>query len=292
VAQRRSPTSNSEPLGALSVFAEARVEAAILEVGLGGRLDAVNIVDADCAIVASVDIDHVAYLGDTREAIGFEKAGIFRAARPAICGDPDPPSTLVEHAGKIGADLQVLGREFGFQRQDRQWDFLGKRGAKRALPIPRSAARGSCVTPLARWRRSMSSPTGCRSPSARSSAGSRSSRCPAGCRCSPGARRSCSTSRTTRKPARALADGLGDMGFYENTYAVFAMLADKDIGAVIDAIAPRIDRWFVASPPSDRACFRRAGGPTPRGARARGSDASLRHRRICPRCGASRGGCE
>ena len=105
-------------LGALSVFAGAHVEAAILEVGLGGRLDAVNIVDADCAIVASVGIDHVAYLGDTREAIGFEKAGIFRAARPAICGDPDPPSTLVDHAGKVGAALQVLGREFGFQRQD------------------------------------------------------------------------------------------------------------------------------------------------------------------------------
>jgi folylpolyglutamate synthase/dihydropteroate synthase len=101
----------------------------------------VNIIDADCAIVAAVDIDHVSYLGDNRESIGFEKAGIFRAGRPAICGDPDPPASLVRHAEEIGASLQVLGRDFGFQRQETQWDFLGKRGAKRALPFP--ALRGA-----------------------------------------------------------------------------------------------------------------------------------------------------
>jgi len=78
-------------LAAMLVFAEANIEVAILEVGLGGRLDAVNAFDADCAVVASIDLDHQAYLGDTREAIGFEKAGIFRAARPAICADTNPP---------------------------------------------------------------------------------------------------------------------------------------------------------------------------------------------------------
>jgi len=85
-------------LAALHVFDAARVEVAILEVGLGGRLDAVNIVDTDCAIVASVDLDHQAYLGNDRESIGFEKAGIFRPARPAIFGDLDPPKRLAEHA--------------------------------------------------------------------------------------------------------------------------------------------------------------------------------------------------
>src|SRR5688572_12350464 len=111
-------------LGAFIAFAEAKIEVAVLEVGLGGRLDAVNIVDADCAIVASVDIDHVSFLGNSRDTIGFEKAGIFRTGRPAICGDVDPPESLVAQAKSIGADLQVIGREFGYKRQERQWDFL------------------------------------------------------------------------------------------------------------------------------------------------------------------------
>ncbi|HET9577947.1 MAG TPA: Mur ligase family protein, partial [Usitatibacter sp.] len=127
-------------LAALAVFAEAKVDAAVLEVGLGGRLDAVNVIDADCSIVASVDLDHQAFLGNDRESIGFEKAGIFRSGRPAIFGDDDPPARLVEHAKAIGAQLQVLGRDFRYEASERQWDFLGRRGAKRALPMP--ALRG------------------------------------------------------------------------------------------------------------------------------------------------------
>ncbi len=240
-------------LGALSVFAEARVEAAILEVGLGGRLDAVNIVDADCAIVASVDIDHVAYLGDTREAIGFEKAGIFRAARPAICGDPEPPSTLVDHASKVGAALQVLGREFGFQRQDRQWDFLGKRGAKRALPIP--ALRGAWQLRNASCALAALDELSERLPLSigEIKRGLTLVTLPGRLQVLPGRPAIVLDVAHNPQAARALADGLGDMGFYENTYAVFGMLADKDIGAVIDAITARIDRWFVAAPPSERA---------------------------------------
>ena len=98
-------------LAILTLFAEAGLDAVILEVGLGGRLDAVNIIDADVAIVTSVDLDHQDYLGDTREAIGFEKAGIYRSGRTAICSDPSPPSTLIEHAKKIGADLWLLGAQ-------------------------------------------------------------------------------------------------------------------------------------------------------------------------------------
>ncbi len=82
-------------LAAMLVFVAAGVDVAILEVGLGGRLDAVNLFDADCALVASVDLDHQDYLGDTREAIGFEKAGIFRGGRPAVCADADPTASLV-----------------------------------------------------------------------------------------------------------------------------------------------------------------------------------------------------
>src|SRR4051812_269619 len=112
-------------LAAFALFAEAKLDAIILEVGLGGRLDAVNVIDADVAIVASVDLDHQAFLGNDRESIGFEKAGIFREGRPAIFGDTDPPKRLVDHAQSIGAALQVYGRDFRVERHENQWDFIG-----------------------------------------------------------------------------------------------------------------------------------------------------------------------
>ena len=99
-------------LAIMRLLSTAGVDVAILEVGLGGRLDAVNVIDADVSIVTSIDIDHKDYLGDTREEIGFEKAGIFRPGKPAICSDPLPPQSLIEHAEKIGADLWLLGRDF------------------------------------------------------------------------------------------------------------------------------------------------------------------------------------
>jgi dihydrofolate synthase/folylpolyglutamate synthase len=104
-------------LAALDVFARANLDVALLEVGLGGRLDAVNIVDADCAVVVTVDLDHMEYLGPDREAIGREKAGIFRAGRPVIVGETDPPQSLLEHARAIGAHVETLGRDFGWLSQ-------------------------------------------------------------------------------------------------------------------------------------------------------------------------------
>ena len=101
-------------LAAMQCFIEHKVDVAVLEVGLGGRLDAVNVFDADCSVVTSIDIDHVDYLGDTREQIGFEKAGIFRKGRVAICADSDVPQTLRKHAQDIGAELWCIGSEFGF----------------------------------------------------------------------------------------------------------------------------------------------------------------------------------
>lgn len=102
-------------LAALHIFARSQLDVALLEVGLGGRLDAVNIVDADCAVVVTVDLDHTEYLGRDREAIGREKAGIFHGGRPAIIGETDPPHALLQHARAIGAKAEVLGREFGWE---------------------------------------------------------------------------------------------------------------------------------------------------------------------------------
>src|SRR5699024_1200328 len=107
-------------LAALLLFEQAKVDVAILEVGLGGRLDAVNLVDADCAIVTSIDIDHEAYLGNTREAVAFEKAHIFRPGRPAICADPLPPDTLIAYAQKIDAPLWLLGKDFSYRGDAQQ----------------------------------------------------------------------------------------------------------------------------------------------------------------------------
>ncbi|HKV66210.1 MAG TPA: bifunctional tetrahydrofolate synthase/dihydrofolate synthase [Rhodanobacteraceae bacterium] len=102
-------------LAAFDVFARSNLDVALLEVGLGGRLDAVNIVDADCAIVVTVDLDHMEYLGSDRESIGREKAGIFRAGKPAIVGETNPPQSLLDHAHNVGARAEVLGRDFGWE---------------------------------------------------------------------------------------------------------------------------------------------------------------------------------
>src|SRR5262252_5898906 len=117
-------------LATWEIFTSVRLDALILEVGLGGRLDAVNAFDPDCAILTSVDFDHMDYLGDTREAIGREKAGIFRAGKPAIVAEPDPPRSVLDRAAEIGADLQLIGRDFGFLPQGPQWLHWGRDGRR------------------------------------------------------------------------------------------------------------------------------------------------------------------
>lgn len=124
-------------LAALRLFEQHGLEIAVLEVGMGGRLDAVNIVDADCSIVTSIDIDHAEWLGDTREKIAFEKAHIFRPGRPAICADPMPPETLLAYAGEIGADLWLFGKDFNYSGDRQQWAY-GGRSRRRAGQIGRA----------------------------------------------------------------------------------------------------------------------------------------------------------
>ncbi len=240
-------------LGALSVFAGARLDVAVLEVGLGGRLDAVNALDPDVAAVVSVDLDHQSYLGNDRESIGFEKAGIFRAGRPAIFGDTDPPASLVAHAQSIGADLLLLGRDFGFEAHESQWDYLGRRGAKRALPFP--ALRGRWQLKNASVALAALDELADRLPVSLGEVkrGLALVRLAGRLQVLPG--RPITVLDVAHNPhaARALAGGLGEMGFSERTLAVFAILGDKDIGGVIDAMRARVDLWFVAAPDASRA---------------------------------------
>jgi len=124
-------------IAAMIIFSEAHVDVAILEVGLGGRLDAVNVFDADCAIVTTVDLDHMDYLGHTREAIGFEKAGIYRPEKTAICGDFDPPQSLIKYAESIHADLKIIGKDFGYEAHHDSFDFLIDSTFVMNLPLPK-----------------------------------------------------------------------------------------------------------------------------------------------------------
>lgn len=121
---------------ALLVFADAQPDAVVLEVGLGGRLDAVNVVDADVALVTSIDLDHCDWLGRDRESIGREKAGILRAGRPAIFGAREMPASIGEHALQIGADLQQLGRDFDWVKVGQRWNWRGRIGEQNDLPAP------------------------------------------------------------------------------------------------------------------------------------------------------------
>jgi dihydrofolate synthase/folylpolyglutamate synthase len=240
-------------LGALALMREANLELAILEVGLGGRLDAVNIVDADASIVVSVDLDHQAFLGNDRESIGFEKAGIYRPGKPAFFGDSDPPRRLVDHAAAIGADLQLLGRDFGFETFERQWDFRGRRGAKHALPLP--ALRGAWQLRNASVALAALDEVSDRLPLSvgEIKRGLALATLPGRLQVLPGRPSIVLDVAHNPHAARALAQALGDMGFFENTLAVFGILGDKDIDGVVAAMRERVDRWFVAAPQAERA---------------------------------------
>lgn len=123
-------------LAALWLLKRAAVDVAILEVGLGGRLDAVNIVEPDVAAVTTVGIDHIDFLGDNREQIGFEKAGIYRQGKPAICADPEPPQRLLQQASAIGADLYCVGTDFTYSTAEQGWNFNSKDWSLCDLPKP------------------------------------------------------------------------------------------------------------------------------------------------------------
>lgn len=114
-------------LACLELLKQAQCDFILLEVGLGGRLDATNIVDSDISVVTTIGIDHIDWLGDNREKIGFEKAGVFRAHKPVICGELDAPQSLIDHAQNISADIIYAGKDFYFQVQQSSWSWTGKK---------------------------------------------------------------------------------------------------------------------------------------------------------------------
>jgi dihydrofolate synthase/folylpolyglutamate synthase len=239
-------------LAALHLFAHARLDALILEVGLGGRLDAVNIVDPDVAIVTTVDIDHVDWLGSTRDAIGREKAGIFRPGKPALCGDPDPPQSLVEHASAIGAMLWRIGVDYRYEAQGTQWRYEGPGTARYGLPFP--ALRGAYQLRNAATALAAIDALHSRLPVASGAVrdGLVNVELPGRFQVLPGRPAIVLDVAHNPQAARVLADALSSMGFFPRTFAVFGMLADKDIDGVVSVLAPRVDSWYVAPLPGPR----------------------------------------
>jgi dihydrofolate synthase/folylpolyglutamate synthase len=235
-------------------FCHQNLDIAILEIGLGGRLDAVNAFEPSCAIVTNIDLDHMEFLGDTREQIGFEKAGVFRANKLAICGDENPPQSLVEYAKKIGANLQLIQRDFQVKKTNNGWQYsaentqldlpmlglIGDFQLNNAACVVRAVLHLSDILPLIR--------------SEPSEAGLQVNIQEA--------------LRTTRllgrfqqlqstpkvivdvahnpHAAKSLAQNLKSTACVGKTLAVFGMLADKDVAGVISAVHGEIDAWYLA----------------------------------------------
>lgn len=235
-------------LAAWEVFAARQVEVIILEVGLGGRLDAVNVYDADCAVVTGVALDHTDWLGSTREAIGFEKAGIYRSARPAICADPEPPQSLLDHAAAIGADLQLLGRDFGYFGDQAQWTFWG-RDRRRRGGLAHPALRGTCQLRNAAAVLAVVDALRQRLPVAMEAVrrGLIDIDLVGRFQVLPGRPTVVLDVAHNPQAVGVLADNLGTMGFFARTIGVVGMLADKDIAGALKALAGKVDVWLLAS---------------------------------------------
>jgi dihydrofolate synthase/folylpolyglutamate synthase len=235
-------------LSAFKLFSEAKIDVAVLEVGLGGRLDAVNVVDADCAVLTSIGIDHVEFLGATREAIGREKAGIFRRGKPAVIADPDPPATVLES----GANYLRIGKEFGYQDQGSQWSYWGPAGKRSGLAHP--ALRGAMQLRNASAAMAALDSLRERMPIAMQDVrrGLAEVALPARFQVLPGRPQVVLDVAHNPEAAAVLAHNLGEGGYAPETIAVFGMLRDKDIAGVVRAVAPRITKWNLATLPGPR----------------------------------------
>ncbi|MEI8363122.1 MAG: bifunctional tetrahydrofolate synthase/dihydrofolate synthase [Betaproteobacteria bacterium] len=248
-------------LAAVWHFMQANIDIAILEIGLGGRLDAVNAFEPNCAIVTSVDLDHQDYLGDTRESIGFEKACVFRPSLPAICGDTNPPASLVSYAEKIKANFKCIHQDFDYKLAGNEWQYIQSGVVLHTLPCPAlqgiyQLSNATCaVAAVELLQNSLPVPVAAIATAMRKvSLAGRFQRV---------SQSALNSSRVypqvildvAHNPhaASALAQNLSaikaqySQAEVGKTFAVFAMLADKDVKGVVEAVRNEIDAWYVAS---------------------------------------------
>ncbi|HPU10881.1 MAG TPA: bifunctional tetrahydrofolate synthase/dihydrofolate synthase [Ottowia sp.] len=240
-------------LAILDTLARAGLDAVILEVGLGGRLDAVNIIDTDCAIITSIDIDHAELLGDTREKIGFEKAGILRTGRPAIVSDPVPPQSVIDRATEIGADLWLLGRDFNYSGDKQQWAWAGRgrRYAGLAYPALRGANQLINASGVLAALTAMRQQLPVTAQAVRN--GLALVDLPGRFQVVPGQPALVLDVAHNPHSVAALALNLDAMGFYPTTHAVFGAMVDKDLTPMLQRMDPLVDRWYFTDLPTPRA---------------------------------------
>jgi dihydrofolate synthase/folylpolyglutamate synthase len=234
-------------LAAVQSFVRHGVEIAILEVGLGGRLDAVNAFDGSCAIVSSVGIDHTQYLGETREQIAFEKAGIFRSGRVSICADPDVPVAMRDHAKAIRSELWCIGDEFGFtERHQGQWDYYSKLGSRHALPYP--ALRGLFQLNNASAALAALDVLNREVPVSMQAVrrGLVEVQLAGRFQVVPGKPMLILDVAHNPHAARSLAQNLASLPRCGHTWAIFGILDDKDVAGVVEAVDEYIDSWVVS----------------------------------------------
>jgi len=238
-------------LSALAIFLQSSVDVMLLEVGLGGRLDAVNIVDADVSLVTSIGIDHTQWLGNDRESIGREKAGIFRKQRAAVCADPSPPRSLVEHASLLKSPLYLLGDDFGYNAARHNWSWWGQSDSLKDLPMPGLKGRiqlqnASAVIMVLQLLGNIRPDLLADANSIASGLGTvllagRFQEMPG----ENGVQEILDVAHNA-DGIRALADTLREYPVKGSTYVVIAMLADKDFSAATDILDPLISGWFLA----------------------------------------------
>lgn len=251
-------------LAAVAIFLRENVDVMILEVGLGGRLDAVNIFDADCAIVSSVDLDHQSYLGNSVEEVAFEKAGIFRANRPAICAQVPPPQRLLEHANNIGAPLLLAKQDFSISKlENQQWSFhfhpvsgslnetLNARN-RNALPMP--ALRGAYQLNNAACALAAIECLYTRLPVdiGAIKRGLLRAKNKGRFQVLPGRPLTVLDVGHNPHAARALRQSLIALPFAQKRIAVFSILQDKDIDSVLTIVKDQFDEWLIAPLPVPR----------------------------------------
>ena len=240
-------------IAAMIIFADVDLDIAILEVGLGGRLDAVNVFDSDCAIVTTIDLDHMDYLGHTREAIGFEKAGIYRAQKIAICGDFAPPQSLIKHCQSIHAELKIIGKNFAYDAHYDSFDFFIDSSFVMNVPLPKlqgdfqlTNATNALMAVKSIENRLPLTETAIQHGIARARVPGRFQEV----RINPSL-----ILDVAHNPqaAQSLSRNLRAHAVSGKTIAIFSILRDKDILGAIQALSLDIDGWYIAEIQNERA---------------------------------------
>ena len=235
------------------LLAARPLDLVILEVGMGGRLDAVNAFDNDCAIITSIDVDHVEYLGPDRETIGREKAGVMRTGRPVIVSDPMPPQSVLEEAARIGADLRRFGHDFNYAGDKLQWNWAGRSQRFNALGYP--ALRGANQLLNASGVLAAFEALRERLPVTAQAVrtGFALVELPGRFQIVPGQPTLILDVSHNPHAVATLARNLDQMGFFPRTHALFGAMRDKDLPAILAKMAPLVDAWYFTDLPAQRA---------------------------------------